>query len=104
MSTLPARLPIILPIDQDAAAAITIRNGKAAAPVAFSLAMTQSPAMAATTPAICAPRGRSPIAIHANRTVKTTCVCINSDDRPAGMPSRMAMNNSENCATPIASP
>ena len=83
---------------------MTSANGPSGAELARSVAMTARPTSAIAPPTSCVRGGRSPSASAAKATVKMTCVCSTSEDRPAGMPWSMPTNSSPKLSTPSEPP
>jgi hypothetical protein len=61
------------------------------------------PVKANAIPAIWSRRGRSPSTAAAKSSVKNAWACSTSEARPAGTPTSMPMNSSENLTTPMMS-
>ena len=74
------------------------------APPSAWIATSPMPEKASAMPATCSRRGRSPSSTAAKINVKSACACSTSEARPAGTPTSMPMNSSENLTTPMTSP
>ena len=101
ISTLPIVLEIKFPIPHDAAAIIIKIK-----PIREVLLSKWNPTRTIPEKDINAPIschfvGFSPKNIMANKMVKKACICNNKAANPAGIPSFMLINNSENCPTNI---
>jgi len=105
MSVAPARLMTRLPAPQAAAASTTSARPVMliAAPSAW-IATSPMPVKASTMPATWSRRGRSPSRTAANSSVNSAWACSTSEARPAGTPTSMPTNSSENLTTPMISP
>ena len=105
MSVAPARLITRLPAPHAAAASTTsARPARLMAPPSAWIATSPMPAKASAMPAIWSRRGRSPRSVAANSSVKNAWACSTSEARPAGTPTSMPMNSSENLTTPMITP
>ena len=89
---------------QAAAAPTTSTKGSSGAVLARSVAMSARPASAIAPPISWARRGRSPSTRAAKATVKITCACSTSEDRPAGSPWSMPTKSSPKLTTPSEPP
>jgi hypothetical protein len=74
------------------------------APPSAWIATRPMPAKASAMPATWSRRGRSPSTSAANSSVKNAWACSTSEARPAGTPTSIPMNSSENLTTPMTSP
>ena len=99
-----ARLSARLPKPQATAAAITSAKPSAVATPSSPPATSTSPPNATASPSTCEPAIRSRSSAAASTTVNSACACSTSDASPAGIPTSIPMNSSENFTTPIAIP
>jgi hypothetical protein len=105
MSFAPARLMTRLPAPHAAAASTTrARPPRLIAPPSAWIATRPMPVKASAMPATCIRRGRSPSSVAAKSRVKNAWACSTSEARPAGTPTSMPMNSSENLTTPMITP
>jgi hypothetical protein len=105
MSVAPARLMTRLPTPQAAAASTTSTSPPTLmAPPSAWTATSPMPAKASAMPATWSRRGRSRRTMAANSSVKNAWACSTSEASPAGTPTSMPMNSSENLTTPMITP
>ena len=105
MSVAPAHLMTRLPAPHAAAASTTSASPpRLMAPPSAWIATSPMPAKASAIPATWSRRGRSLSTTAANSSVKNAWACSTSEARPAGTPTSMPMNSSENLTTPMITP
>ena len=105
MSVAPARLMTRLPAPHAAAASTTSASPPMLmAPPSAWMATSPMPAKASAMPATWSRRGRSPSTTAAKSSVKNAWAWRTSDARPAGTPTSMPTNSSENLTVPMISP
>jgi len=105
MSFAPARLMTRLPAPQAAAASTTsARPPRLIAPPSAWIATSPMPTKASAMPTTCIRRGRSRSRTAAKNSVNNAWAWSTSEARPAGTPTSMPMNSSENLTTPMITP